>query len=54
MPQAILVVEDHLPTLRLLARLLTRAGYTVHTATDGEEGLRSWPRSDQPWCSPTW
>ena len=39
MQPSVLVVEDHLPTLRLLARLLTQAGYAVSTATDGDEAL---------------
>jgi DNA-binding NtrC family response regulator len=39
MPPSILVVEDHLPTLHLFARILTLAGYAVRTAEDGEEAL---------------
>jgi two-component system response regulator GlrR len=39
MPPSILVVEDHLPTLHLFARILTMAGYAVRTAADGDEAL---------------
>ncbi len=36
----ILVVEDHEPLLHAIRMVLERAGYTVLTATDGEEGLK--------------
>jgi CheY-like chemotaxis protein len=35
----ILVIDDELPMRRLLVRLLTRAGHTVHAAEDGQLGL---------------
>jgi DNA-binding response OmpR family regulator len=39
MRPAILVVDDHLPTLHLFDRILTIAGYVVRTAADGDEAL---------------
>jgi len=36
---SILVVEDEAPLRHALADKLTRAGFTVHEATDGEKGL---------------
>ncbi len=36
----ILVVEDHEPLLQAIRMVLERAGYTVVTAADGEEGLK--------------
>jgi DNA-binding NtrC family response regulator len=39
MPPSVLIVEDHPPTLRLFARILTLAGYAVRTAADGDEAL---------------
>lgn len=36
----ILVVEDHEPLLQAIRMVLERAGYTVLTATDGEEALK--------------
>lgn len=35
----IVVIEDHYPNARMADKLLTRAGYTVLTAEDGEMGL---------------
>jgi CheY-like chemotaxis protein len=35
----ILVIDDELPMRRLLSRLLTGAGHTVHEAADGHAGL---------------
>ncbi len=35
----VLLVEDHLDTLRLMSRLLRRQGYHVHEATSCEEAL---------------
>jgi two-component system, NtrC family, response regulator GlrR len=39
MPPSILVVDDDVDLVRLFARILTRAGYPVRTAADGEEAL---------------
>ena len=36
----ILVVDDDFPSRRTLARILERAGHTVHEAADGDDGLR--------------
>jgi signal transduction histidine kinase/CheY-like chemotaxis protein len=38
----ILLVEDEASVRRLLERVLTRAGYVVHTATDGHDALAQW------------
>ncbi len=38
----ILVVDDNLDILGLVRKLLEIAGYTVLTAADGDEGLRSY------------
>jgi PAS domain S-box-containing protein len=38
--ETILLAEDELPLLNLLKNILTRVGYTVLTALDGEEALR--------------
>lgn len=35
----ILVIDDELPMRRLLTRLLTAAGHTVHAAADGQVGI---------------
>jgi CheY-like chemotaxis protein len=35
----ILVIDDELPMRRLLFRVLTAAGYTVHLAADGKAGI---------------
>lgn len=35
----ILVIDDELPMRRLLSRVLTGAGYTVHEAADGKAGI---------------
>ena len=35
----VLLVEDHLDTLRLMSRLLRRQGYAVHEATNCEDAL---------------
>lgn len=37
---AILVLEDHEPTLKRLTRVLRKEGYQVAGASDGEEGMR--------------
>ena len=37
--QRILVVEDHEPLLAAIRGILEGEGYTVFTATDGEQGL---------------
>jgi len=39
--EEIMVIEDDEGSLKLLSRVLTRAGYKVRPATDGELGLRS-------------
>lgn|GEM_PF-1549870 len=39
-PTAVLVADDDDQLLRLCSRLLTRAGYAVLTARDGDEALR--------------
>ena len=36
---SILVIDDSPTILKVVQLVLTKAGYTVHTATDGEEGL---------------
>lgn len=36
----VLLVEDHLDTLRLMSKLLRREGYAVHEATTCEEALQ--------------
>lgn len=36
----ILVIEDHVPTLKRLASILQKEGYNVYSACDGEEGIR--------------
>ena len=38
--RAVLVIDDDADARELLRRLLTREGYAVHTAADGNEGLR--------------
>ena len=38
--RAVLVIDDDADARELLRRLLTREGYAVHTASDGNEGLR--------------
>lgn len=38
-PAKILYIEDHLPSLRLVQRILTVSGYVALGATSGEEGL---------------
>jgi len=42
----ILLVEDNPPTLILLEELLTRAGYSVITAVDGEDAVRKFVAFD--------
>ena len=39
-PVTILAIDDSPTILRVVQTVLARAGYTVHTAADGEEGLR--------------
>ncbi len=39
-PPAILVLEDHEPTLERLVRILEKEGYRATGAPDGEEGMR--------------
>jgi len=38
-PPAILVLEDHEPTLKRLVRVLEKEGYRVEAAVDGEQGM---------------
>jgi CheY-like chemotaxis protein len=38
-PQTILVIDDHPSSVRALTRLLTRAGYRVEAAGNGQEAL---------------
>ena len=40
MANAILLIEDDKILLNMYEKLLTNHGYTVHTAMDGEEGLK--------------
>jgi CheY-like chemotaxis protein len=40
MPIRIIIVEDHLATQRVLAKMLLRRGYVVETAATGAEALR--------------
>jgi two-component system sensor histidine kinase/response regulator len=45
-PYRILIVEDEAASRALLVHLLTRVGFEVHTATNGEEGVaacQAWP-----------
>ena len=42
--ETILVVEDNFDICMLIRIFLERAGYTVITADDGEEGLRAYQR----------
>ena len=42
--ETILVVEDNLDIRALVRMFLERAGYTVVTADDGEEGLRAYEK----------
>lgn len=46
MSPKVLVVDDDPAILRLLNQSLEIEGYTVSTATDGEEALAELPRSD--------
>jgi CheY-like chemotaxis protein len=39
-PDRILVVDDEVPLLALLQKILGKAGYVVECAASGEEGLR--------------
>jgi len=39
MPQRILVIDDEMHILQVLSLKLRNAGFEVHTAVDGEEGL---------------
>ncbi|NOY63199.1 MAG: response regulator [Gammaproteobacteria bacterium] len=41
MATEILLIEDHPDNRDMLARRLTRIGYTVHTAVNGEEGVQA-------------
>ena len=41
LPKRILVVDDEEPVRRLTARLLTRAGYEVECACDGEDAIET-------------
>lgn len=43
----ILVIDDDHPTVRIISLILERQGYTVHTASDGDEGLRK-AREEKP------
>ena len=36
----ILIIDDELPILNLLSKILTRNGYTVDTAESGEKGIK--------------
>lgn len=47
MPKKILVVDDEAPILNILKFNLTKAGYVVATAVDGEEALAKM-RSERP------
>jgi two-component system, cell cycle sensor histidine kinase and response regulator CckA len=38
-PAVVLVVDDELPVLRMMARSLLEAGYTVHEASSGQDAL---------------
>jgi PAS domain S-box-containing protein len=40
--ETVLLVEDEEPVRTLIRRLLSRQGYTVVEAADGEQGLRAW------------
>ncbi|MCG8472026.1 MAG: response regulator [Desulfobacterales bacterium] len=42
----LLVIDDDRALLGLYHQMLERAGYTVHTATSGEEGIRMFDRGD--------
>ncbi|HXD73514.1 MAG TPA: response regulator [Vicinamibacterales bacterium] len=44
-PRRILVVDDHDAVRRLVARLLTRAGYEVESACDGEDAIETFRTS---------
>jgi CheY-like chemotaxis protein len=47
MPQRILVIDDEMHILQVLSLKLRNAGFEVHTAVDGEEGLHQ-ARTIQP------
>jgi hypothetical protein len=41
LPGRILIVDDELPNLRVLRRLMIRLGYEVITASDGDSAVQS-------------
>jgi len=43
-PPTILLIEDDVEMLRLLTAAFTKAGYDVHTATDGRMGMKAFAR----------
>ncbi len=44
MPRSVLVVDDEPSVLQALGKLFRGAGYTVHQAATGQEGLIAWER----------
>ena len=48
--EKILVVDDDANICELLRLYLTKEGYQVTVANDGEEGLKSSIRSSPIWC----
>ena len=48
--EKILVVDDDTNICELLRLYLTKEGYQVTTANDGEEGLKSSTSSSPTWC----
>ena len=48
--EKILVVDDDVNICELLRLYLTKEGYQVTIANDGEEGLTSSIRSSPTWC----
>ncbi|TKH38806.1 DNA-binding response regulator [Paenibacillus polymyxa] len=44
MPQHILLIEDDLSIAKMLLKALTKEGYNLTTASDGEEGLNAFER----------
>ena len=51
MPTSVLVADDDDQLLRLCSRLLTRAGYAVLPARDGDEALRVFREHSSSICS---
>ena len=47
----ILVIDDELQMRELLNKYLTRAGYEVTLAGDGEEGIRCFYQNPPIWLS---